>query len=30
VVGTEPVISTSMDLHGNVTEKLAHHTDLIT
>src|SRR5690606_6333653 len=30
VVGTEPVISTSMDLHGNVTEELAHHTDLIT
>ncbi|SHF58923.1 Microcystin degradation protein MlrC, contains DUF1485 domain [Mariniphaga anaerophila] len=30
VVGKEPVISTSMDLHGNVTEKLARHTDLIT
>ncbi|WP_372946921.1 M81 family metallopeptidase [Mariniphaga sp.] len=30
VVGKEPVISTSMDLHGNVTERLAHHTDLIT
>ena len=30
VVGKEPVISTSMDLHGNVTEKLAQHTDLIT
>jgi microcystin degradation protein MlrC len=30
VVGNEPVISTSMDLHGNVTEKLAQHTDLIT
>lgn len=30
VVGKEPVISTSMDLHGNVSERLAHHTDLIT
>ncbi len=30
VVGEKPVISTSMDLHGNVTEKLAMHTDLIT
>lgn len=30
VVGKEPVISTCMDLHGNVTEKLAMHTDLMT
>ena len=30
VVGDETVISTSMDLHGNVTERLAKHTDLIT
>ncbi|HKL31482.1 MAG TPA: M81 family metallopeptidase [Tangfeifania sp.] len=30
VVGTEPVISTSMDLHGNVSRRLAAHTDLIT
>lgn len=30
VIGTETVISTSMDLHGNVSEKLAKHTDLIT
>jgi microcystin degradation protein MlrC len=30
VVGEEPVISTSMDLHGNVSERLAKHTDLIT
>ena len=30
VVGTETVISTSMDLHGNVTEELAYHSDLIT
>ena len=30
VVGKEPVISTSMDLHGNVTERLAQNTDLIT
>ncbi|QGY43182.1 microcystin degradation protein MlrC [Maribellus comscasis] len=30
VVGLETVISTSMDLHGNVSERLAHHTDLIT
>ncbi len=30
VVGKDPVISTSMDLHGNVTERLAQHTDLIT
>jgi microcystin degradation protein MlrC len=30
VVGTETIISTSMDLHGNVSERLAHHSDLIT
>lgn len=30
VIGTETVISTSMDLHGNVSERLAKHTDLIT
>ena len=30
VVGKEPIISTSMDLHGNVTERLAQNSDLIT
>lgn len=30
VIGTETVISTSMDLHGNVSKRLAYHTDLIT
>ncbi len=30
VVGTETLISTCMDLHGNVSERLAQHTDLIT
>jgi len=30
VIGTEPIISTSMDLHGNVSRRLARHTDLIT
>ena len=30
VIGVETLISTSMDLHGNVSEKLAKHTDLIT
>ncbi|MBV6642493.1 MAG: M81 family metallopeptidase [Cyclobacteriaceae bacterium] len=30
VVGTETLISTSMDLHGNVSEALAGHSDLIT
>ena len=30
VVGTKTIISTSMDLHGNVSRQLAHHTDLIT
>ncbi|MGB5275191.1 MAG: M81 family metallopeptidase [Flavobacteriaceae bacterium] len=30
VIGKEPMISTSMDLHGNVSKRLAEHTDLIT
>lgn len=30
VIGTETIISTSMDLHGNVSERLAHHADIIT
>lgn len=30
VIGTDVLISTSMDLHGNVSERLAKHTDLIT
>jgi len=30
VVGTDVLISTSMDLHGNVSERLAIHSDLIT
>ncbi len=30
VVGTEVLISTSMDLHGNVSKRLARHSDLIT
>ncbi|GGW36963.1 M81 family metallopeptidase [Arenibacter certesii] len=30
VIGTDVLISTSMDLHGNVSERLAQHTDLIT
>ncbi len=30
LLGDEVLISTSMDLHGNVTERLAKHTDLIT
>ncbi len=30
VVGTDVLISTSMDLHGNVSERLAKHSDLIT
>jgi len=30
VVGTETLISTSMDLHGNVSRELASHSDLIT
>lgn len=30
VIGTETIISTCMDLHGNVSRRLAQHTDLIT
>ncbi len=30
MIGTETIISTSMDLHGNVSKRLAQHTDLIT
>lgn len=30
VVGSETLISTSMDLHGNVSQRLAQNTDLIT
>lgn len=30
VVGSETIISTSMDLHGNVSQRLAQHSDLIT
>lgn len=30
VIGKKPLISTSMDLHGNVSWRLAAHTDLIT
>lgn len=30
VIGTETLISTCMDLHGNVSERLAHHSDIIT
>lgn len=30
VIGTDPIISTSMDLHGNVSQRLAKHSDLIT
>ncbi|MGB3150670.1 MAG: M81 family metallopeptidase [Maribacter sp.] len=30
VIGTDALVSTSMDLHGNVTETLAENTDLIT
>ena len=30
VIGTEVLVSTSMDLHGNVSKKLAEHSDLIT
>lgn len=30
VIGTEVLISTSMDLHGNVSKTLAEHSDLIT
>ncbi|ROQ41513.1 microcystin degradation protein MlrC [Frondihabitans sp. PhB188] len=30
VIGARPIVSTSMDLHGNVSRELAHQTDLIT
>lgn len=30
VIGEEPIISASMDLHGNVSRELAHQLDLIT
>ncbi|HEX5026289.1 MAG TPA: M81 family metallopeptidase, partial [Agriterribacter sp.] len=30
VIGTKTIISTSMDLHGNVSKRLAENTDLIT
>ena len=30
LIGTETLISTSMDLHGNVSRRLAQHSDLIT
>ena len=30
VIGPEPIVSASMDLHGNVSRELAHQTDLIT
>lgn len=30
VIGTDVLVSTSMDLHGNVSEALAKHSDLIT
>ncbi len=30
VIGKKPVVSTSMDLHGNVSPRLAENTDLIT
>lgn len=30
VIGTEVLVSTSMDLHGNVSKRLAEHSDLIT
>jgi len=30
VIGKKPIISTSMDLHGNVSKRLAQNTDLIT
>ena len=30
VIGTDVLVSTSMDLHGNVSETLAEHSDLIT
>lgn len=30
IIGNKPIISTCMDLHGNVSERLAENTDLIT
>jgi microcystin degradation protein MlrC len=30
VIGPDPIVSTSMDLHGNVSRELAHQSDLIT
>lgn len=30
VIGSETMISTCMDLHGNVSQRLAHHTDIMT
>lgn len=30
VIGSRPMVSTSMDLHGNVSRRLAHASDLIT
>ncbi|MDR2907802.1 MAG: M81 family metallopeptidase [Bacteroidales bacterium] len=30
VIGNDAIVSTSMDLHGNVTQRLAEYTDLIT
>ena len=30
LIGTKTLISTSMDLHGNVSKRLAEHSDLIT
>ncbi|CAI7586149.1 unnamed protein product [Penicillium pancosmium] len=30
IVGAETIVSASMDLHGNVSQQLAHQTDLIT
>lgn len=30
IIGTDVLVSTSMDLHGNVSESLAEHSDLIT
>nr|WP_320021985.1 M81 family metallopeptidase [uncultured Draconibacterium sp.] len=30
VIGNDVLISTSMDLHGNVSERLAHYSDMIT
>ncbi|MEU6347747.1 M81 family metallopeptidase [Streptomyces sp. NPDC047072] len=30
IIGPKPIVSTSMDLHGNVSRELTHRTDLIT